>query len=504
MIDDVAKGLDLNPNRFNLVAALLGSHILSAKDLGAFHLKIVPELKLAKEQGKKYQVGFERVIRAVVNYVRAIDSVDDYETIGSDVFGSTTDPRVEKLKEAVTYFYLGTKEGYSNQKSAKGKKGKKDSVIKLASEKNEGKSKNGDTSKKEADLVERIALDLDQLDLSEVAAQAKEVQEEKDEREQNDIEADGEADDQHQQISVVQALASGLEVAPSEEGKYPIKKPQAECVKSTKPIRIPRIPNEIKRTAKERARQGQMCTNVYHILTKGEIKLPPVLESDNESFQAYQVHKFYQPLRQRIYALLFNLHHARYNRREMEDSIKAMRRKADDLRKKSKSESDSDKADTMREEANKLMKEAVDLKLPPEVNYTVREWLPYENYERPDCVDVKELPWAVPTVQKLWFGPTNDDKEKRLRAFLTCMNCDDVRPLLVHANVPQQMLLLAAVLRYMMTSSEKGPVLQKPELDAFLATAFSPELADIAYVREMRLDMVTIRGVHLAALFMQV
>ena len=47
------------------------------------------------------------------------------------------------------------------------------------------------------------------------------------------------------------------------------------------------------------------------------------------------------------------------------------------------------------------------------------------------------------------------------------------------------------------------PVLRKPELDAFLATAMSPELRNVAYLAEMKLEMVTIRGVHLAALFMQ-
>jgi hypothetical protein len=50
----------------------------------------------------------------------------------------------------------------------------------------------------------------------------------------------------------------------------------------------------------------------------------------------------------------------------------------------------------------------------------------------------------------------------------------------------------------------ESPVLRKPELDAFLATAMSPELRNVTYLAEMRLEMVTIRGVHLAAIFMQV
>ena len=65
VIDEIAKSLDLNPNRFELVAALLGCHILTVSDLSEFHQKLVPELKQVGggEDGKDYKVGFDRVIR---------------------------------------------------------------------------------------------------------------------------------------------------------------------------------------------------------------------------------------------------------------------------------------------------------------------------------------------------------------------------------------------------------------------------------------------------------
>ena len=105
VIDEIAKSLDLNPNRFNMVAALLGCHILSCSDLSEFHQKLVPELQQAEEG--KYKIGFERVIRAVVNYVRALPSIDEHDTIANDVFGNEKDPRVKKLKESVKYFLKG-------------------------------------------------------------------------------------------------------------------------------------------------------------------------------------------------------------------------------------------------------------------------------------------------------------------------------------------------------------------------------------------------------------
>ena len=89
---------------------------------------------------------------------------------------------------------------------------------------------------------------------------------------------------------------------------------------------------------------------------------------------------------------------------------------------------------------------------------------------------------------------------------------------------------MCCVLSYMWQQNGEDSILRKPELDAFLATgnistnifiigyfvnlirslisfltiALCPELRDAAYLTEMRLEMVTVRGVHLATMFMQV
>ena len=65
-------------------------------------------------------------------------------------------------------------------------------------------------------------------------------------------------------------------------------------------------------------------------------------------------------------------------------------------------------------------------------------------------------------------------------------------------------VVMCCVLCYMWQQNGEDSILRKPELDAFLATALCPELRDAAYVTEMRLEMVTVRGVHLATMFMQV
>ena len=66
-------------------------------------------------------------------------------------------------------------------------------------------------------------------------------------------------------VGLVQALASGAEVAPSEGGKYPHKS------ESIKPIKIPKVHFEVRKTAIDRHRLGQMSPFIYQLLTKGKI-----------------------------------------------------------------------------------------------------------------------------------------------------------------------------------------------------------------------------------------
>ena len=90
------------------------------------------------------------------------------------------------------------------------------------------------------------------------------------------------------------------------------------------------------------------------------------------------------------------------------------------------------KAEELREEANNLMSTAANTKLDDLVNYTVREWLPYNDYEAPEAVEATELPGPIPTLQRLWFGQAPEDKQKRLQAFLSCLYCDGFN----HAAIP--------------------------------------------------------------------
>ena len=54
------------------------------------------------------------------------------------------------------------------------------------------------------------------------------------------------------------------------------------------------------------------------------------------------------------------------------------------------------------------------------------------------------------------------------------------------------------------SAPHSGVALRKPELDALLATAFSPELRNPRLMAEMKIDLVTRRGVQLSTMVMQV
>merc|ERR1712029_48696 len=383
----------------------------------------------------------------------------------------------------------------------------------------------------QAEMGERVALDLEQLDLEGVVARAAgdfngDAAAEHangggsggDEETQGDtdnedivvqkvvVQENGNESKNDNEMSVVQALASGVEVAPSEDGKCPDKRHEAKN-EEIRPICIPEPQHEVKKTAAERHRLGQMSPYVNQVLNKGEIKLPVLLEGENFS-QLPPAHDVFRPLRQNIYAVLFNLHHARYTKKSLEESAKKFKKDAQALRDKAEATEDEEEKRKLVEKCEKLSQQALEAKAPSKnIDYTVREWHPYNSYEKPKCVEAQELRWAVPTVRRLWFGSTVEDKQKRLHAFMSIMRCEAAADaLLVHANVPQPMLLMACVLRYIMTSSlgvGGNPIIRKPELDAFLVTAFSPELRDDAFLDGLTLENVTMRGVRLSVLFMQ-
>ena len=77
-----------------------------------------------------------------------------------------------------------------------------------------------------------------------------------------------------------------------------------------------------------------------------------------------------------------------------------------------------------------------------------------------------------------------DDKKRRLRAFLSCLHADTA--LMLNPDyVPQHLLILACVLRYIMAASQ-GTILQKQELDALIVQAFAMEITNPNYLQDLQ------------------
>ncbi|XP_076372934.1 constitutive coactivator of PPAR-gamma-like protein 1 homolog [Tachypleus tridentatus] len=219
----------------------------------------------------------------------------------------------------------------------------------------------------------------------------------------------------------------------------------------TTSIEIPKLPKvtpEVMRTASERHQRGLMSPWIYQLLTQGEIKLPVTIEEDIPRDVPLGAILF-RPLRQMVYAILFNLHHQHFLAKQKE------------------------------------RKEGVEEKVP---DIIIKEWAwnKHKQYTSPDLVPAVPLGWAVPTVQRLWCGTAPDEKKRRLRAFLTCMRSDT--PLMLNtAYVQQHLLVLCCVLRYMMT--DERPIFRKYELDAFLAQAISPHLTNAEFTQNMQVNL---------------
>merc|ERR1719357_169208 len=296
---------------------------------------------------------------------------------------------------------------------------------------------------------------------------------------------------------------------PSEQGKYPTR--ESKMFKA----QIPPVNSEVLRTAAERHRQAQMSPYLYHLLTTGELMLPVLMEDQGEGGGTKLgggIHLIYRILRRRIYGIIFNEHHRVFTQGRQGEELEIAKLKVKELTRKlntvkadsiiMKNKEPRSEKEVLRERleaATAVVDQLVRAMGPQQAETVVREWLPYSRYQEPDPVSPLMLDWSVPTVQRLWFATGLEDKQRRLRAYLSCMGADN--PLMLQtSHVPQHLLLMATVLRYIMRQCS---VLRKPELDSFLITAFSPELLDADYLARSKLDLVTPRGVQLAALFME-
>ncbi|KAK2493207.1 hypothetical protein MC885_019340, partial [Smutsia gigantea] len=227
---------------------------------------------------------------------------------------------------------------------------------------------------------------------------------------------------------------------------------------------LPPVAPEVLRVAEHRHKKGLMYPYIFHILTKGEIKIAVSIE-DEASKDLPPAALLYRPVRQYVYGVLFSLAESRKKTERL-----AFRKN----------------------------------RLPPESSpVIIKEWAAYKGKspQTPELVEALAFrEWTCPNVKRLWLGKAVEDKNRRMRAFLACMR-SDTPAMLNPASVPTHLTVLCCVLRYMV-QWPGARILRRQELDAFLAQALSPKLYEPDQLQELKIENLDPRGIQLSALFM--
>lgn len=478
ILDEVARSLNLHPNRFCILAALLGNYMLSEEDLAPFHRSLCPELK-----GKA--VPTERLIPAVVSFVRTLPGgPEDLDAVAARVF-PTQNPR-QRFRQCVQYYLNGTRDGFLRYRPAgQGRRQETGCYPSLPPIAEQQPVVNGKGPATDADFpgteAPRFASETAERELSSLSAYRRATEGAADETDAEDARrGDPPVHRPDPGVPAKNGQANGTTTTTTttssgSDGSSPGQR-SPEAVDSSKACdsrggcgrggtwpelpKLPKVPPEVMRTASERHQKALMSPWIYQLLSQGEVKLPVTIEEEVPR-ELPHGSSLFRPMRQMVYAVLFNLHHLAFVARQKAEAEKTGERTVPSVR--------------------------------------VREWI--GGRRTPEAVEAVQLGWPVPTVQRLWLGPSLDDKKCRLRAFLTCMR-SDVPLMLNTAYVPQHLLIMCCVLRYMMSESER-PILRKQELDVFLAQAVSPQLMNAQCTQSVQLPLVSVRGCELASLFLQ-
>ncbi|XP_060766499.1 constitutive coactivator of PPAR-gamma-like protein 1 homolog [Neoarius graeffei] len=520
LMHEVAKQLDLNPNRFVIFASLLGNHILPDEDLAAFHWSLLgPEHPLASLKVRAHQLVLppcDVVIRAVAEYVRNLQDVNNLEAIAKDIFKhsqSRTDDKLVRFKKAVEYYSAASKPPQSSSYIARPKRlGVPETVPPYAhppmpnipqpsflqqpvnQQNSSGLAAKGPSDqnsfsniphegKQHTPLYERASPNHAEPAFFNASSTSSSSENEENTgptanhisdhkgwdkpRDQVNSVPEGDLEDQNKpDPSVTSPVGQGTEVGGHHGVNAQIPSLLSMPTRNHMDITTPPLPSvapEVLRVAEHRHKKGLMHPYIYHILTKGEIKLSVAIE-DEANKELPSAMQLYRPIRQYVYGVLFSLAEAKKKAERL-----AMRRN----------------------------------RLPEYQPVIIKEWAAYKGKSphTPELVEALSFrEWTCPNLKKLWLGKAVEDKNRRIRAFLACMR-SDTPAMLNPANVPTHLMVLCCVLRFMLQWPGVR-ILRRNELDAFLAQALSPKLYEPDQLQELKIENLDARGVQLAALFM--
>ncbi|XP_045688509.1 constitutive coactivator of PPAR-gamma-like protein 2 isoform X3 [Phyllostomus hastatus] len=482
LMQEVAKQLGLKRVNFPIFAALLGNHILPDEDLAAFHWSLLgPEHPLASLKVRAHQLVLppcDVVIKAVSEYVSSIKDPSNLDVVGKDVFKqsqSRTEDKIERFKKAVEYYSVTTKLPSLPVGSSSFLDFHNNRIANLPLPRREmctisaGKPMFAHHVPQKMKYPPPFPLGPNSSLLFSPHALGEPHGFSEDPMLQDSPFANWAVSyDSSSQFPNYLTSKASPPLGPdsshssSSDGDEPNGVSSENHMDVTIPP-LPPVPPEVLRVAEHRHRRGLMYPYIYHVLTKGEIKIPVCIE-DECNMELPPAALLFRSARQYVYGVLFSL------------------------------------AETQR----KMERLAIQRQLPVEVpSVILKEWSAYKGKspQTPELVPALTFrEWTCPNLKKLWLGKAVEDKNRRMRAFLACMK-SDTPSMLNPANVPTHLLLMCCVLRYMV-QWPGGRILHRHELDTFLAQAVSSQLYEPNQLQELKIEKLDARGIQLAALFM--
>ncbi|XP_035517762.1 constitutive coactivator of PPAR-gamma-like protein 1 homolog isoform X1 [Morone saxatilis] len=538
LMHEVARQLDLNPNRFVIFASLLGNHILPDEDLAAFHWSLLgPEHPLASLKVRAHQLVLppcDVVIKAVADFVRNIPDITDLEAIAKDIFKhsqSCTDDKVIRFKKAVEYYSVASKPPHFPPPLVRPKHMGVPAAVpspKMLNIPQVPLPVKPEVQHSCPEPLVECSLALDSVERGPV--------------EQNsfsNIPHEGKHTPLYERSSPINPGQAGspnhTEAAFFNASSTSSSSENEESSDTTA--------NHVS----DHKRGWEKNGHTPHSANTPEGDLEDQTKADlcvtftvSPGSQAGGLHS----LNAQIPSLL-----SMPTRNHMDITIPPLPavapevlRVAEHRHKKglmypyiyhALTKGEIKLSVTIEDEANKDLPSAVQLFRPirqyvygvlfslaearkkaerlamrknclPEYTHVmVKEWAAYKGKSPHTPELVEALPfreWTCPNLKKLWLGKAVEDKNRRMRAFLACMR-SDTPAMLNPANVPTPLLVLCCVLRFMLHWPGLR-ILRRNELDAFLAQALSPKLYEPDQLQELKIDNLDPRGVQLAALFM--
>uniref|UniRef100_A0A3Q2WLZ7 Family with sequence similarity 120 member C n=1 Tax=Haplochromis burtoni TaxID=8153 RepID=A0A3Q2WLZ7_HAPBU len=511
LLSEAARQLGLKTQHLPCFAALLGNHILPDEDLAAFHWSLLgPEHPLASLKVRAHQLVLppcEVVIKAVSEYVASIKDLGNLDAIARDVFKqsqSRMEDKVERFKKAVEYFSAaskprspnmgpssfilpgfgpapfggppghmgpmqpgknqfpppqvpGLKPHYQNAPYGPGSAPLFQTPQPPSQDCNDSLTgKMGFTDWSAPYDSTQGGSRLPNHHTGTLSGPSPSPSSSSDGDEPNDSNANHLTDKSSRWEDPTGRGGSGSGDGSQGNGSGSnIPSLLSMATRSHMDITTPPLPQvsaEVLRVAEHRHRRGLMYPQIYHILTKGEMKMPVCIEDECNS-ELPPASLLFRAARQYAYGVLFSL------------------------------------AETHRRLERLALRKRAPLEVPPVI---IKEW---SSGKAKSALTPELVPalcfreWTCPNLRRLWLGRASEDRSRRTRAFLACLR-SDCPALLNPAQVPQHLLLMCCVLRYMM-QWPGGRILQRHELDAFLAQAVSSQLYEPDQLQELKEELVS-------------